>query len=359
MDFRKALLKEPAAPETESPGESDRSPEEQDLLERSTKKWKRGERSLECHRSSPMPAENAPIKEEVSDEEELDEANSDPDCPTIIVTKAEKVRLRRPWRRSLILRVLGRSVGYSYLHRRLTTFWKPEGNFELIALEQDYFIARFEFQADYDFARFGGPWMVLDHYLVVQEWIPNFDPTTNKTEKLLVWVRLPAIPVEYFEEDFLWKIGKKIGRPIKIDDTTSLVSKGKFARVCVEVDMTKPLLARFTLEGKAWPIEYEGIHLVCFKSGIYGHRQDQCGSPATPDPDAAMEQDGRADNTEPTHGGDFLDPLVKNKPTKSRLPAEKYGPWMLVTRKPRRPPRKPDTPTGQQILEKGDLFSRG
>nr|GMC82790.1 response regulator 8 [Ipomoea batatas] len=28
----------------------------------------------------------------------MDESNSDPDCPTIVVTKAENVRLRRPWR---------------------------------------------------------------------------------------------------------------------------------------------------------------------------------------------------------------------------------------------------------------------
>nr|GLL25560.1 two-component response regulator ARR2-like [Ipomoea trifida] len=32
----------------------------------------------------------------------MDESNSDPDWPTIVVTKAEKVRLRRPWRHSLI-----------------------------------------------------------------------------------------------------------------------------------------------------------------------------------------------------------------------------------------------------------------
>nr|GMD45365.1 G-type lectin S-receptor-like serine/threonine-protein kinase [Ipomoea batatas] len=54
MDFRKALLKENMATETESPGKSDQTSEEQDLLERSTKKSKRGERLPESHRNSPM-----------------------------------------------------------------------------------------------------------------------------------------------------------------------------------------------------------------------------------------------------------------------------------------------------------------
>nr|GMD48138.1 TMV resistance protein N-like [Ipomoea batatas] len=54
MDFRKALLKENMATETESPGKSDQTSEEQDLSERSTKKSKRGERLPESHRNSPM-----------------------------------------------------------------------------------------------------------------------------------------------------------------------------------------------------------------------------------------------------------------------------------------------------------------
>nr|GMC58566.1 F-box/kelch-repeat protein At1g80440-like [Ipomoea batatas] len=54
-----------------------------------------------------------------------------------------------------------------------------------------------------------------------------------------------------------------------------------------------------------------------------------------------MEHDGRANGEDTTHGGEFLNPLVKKKPSKSRLPTEKYGPWMLVTRKPKRPTQKP------------------
>lgn len=45
--------------------------------------------------------------------------------------------------------------------------------------------------------------------------------------------------------------------------------------MCVEVDITKPLLARFILRGKVGQIEYEGLHLVCYKCGIYGHCMDK------------------------------------------------------------------------------------
>lgn len=89
-------------------------------------------------------------------------------------------------------------------------------------------------------------------------------------DKLLVWVRFPALLIDYFEEDFIMKIGRQIGRPVKIDITTSLISIGKFARLCVEVDLSKPLLAKFTVGETVIPIEYEGIHMVCFICGFMG-----------------------------------------------------------------------------------------
>ena len=43
------------------------------------------------------------------------------------------------------------------------------------------------------------------------------------------------------------KLGSKIGNSVQIDSTTSMASRGHFARLCVEVDLTKPLVSKFTL----------------------------------------------------------------------------------------------------------------
>ena len=40
------------------------------------------------------------------------------------------------------------------------------------------------------------------------------------------------------------KVGAKICKPVKIDSTTSMVSRGHFTRVCVEIDLTKQLISR-------------------------------------------------------------------------------------------------------------------
>ncbi|XP_019170993.1 PREDICTED: uncharacterized protein LOC109166497 [Ipomoea nil] len=204
--------------------------------------------------------------------------------------------------------------------------WNPESGFQLITLDQDYFLAKFDALSDYETAKFGGPWMVLDHYLIAQEWRPNFNPRKNKTDSILAWVRFPSLPIEYFDDDFIKKIGKVIGRPVKIDYATNLVSKGKFARACIELDITKPLLSRFVLNSEEWPIEYQGIHQICFKCGIYGHRIEMCGK----------DQTGTTINGTPSGTAEAQPGLERP----IQKPKEKYGAWMLVTRNNRRNQQK-------------------
>lgn len=147
---------------------------------------------------------------------------------------------------------------------------------ELIAIENDYYLARFASMEDCSVAKYEGPWLILEHYLIVKSWMPDFVPFADKTEKTLAWVRIPCLPIEYYDTNFLMRVGKLIRELMKVDQATGTVSRGKFARICVEVDITKPLLAKFKLQNQIRRIEYEGLHLVCFWCGFYGHRKEEC-----------------------------------------------------------------------------------
>ncbi|XVE49009.1 hypothetical protein DITRI_Ditri01bG0047500 [Diplodiscus trichospermus] len=259
------------------------------------------------------------------------EEEEDKECPIIMVSKKEKARLRRPWRQTLIVKVLGRSIGYNYLLRRIKALWMPKAQIELVAIDNDYFIVKFESKEDYDFAKFEGPWMVMDHYLIVKEWSPNFDPIFDNTKKVLVWVRFPCLPIEYYDKDFLMKNGSKIGQPVMVDQATSLASRGKFARICIEVDITKPLLAKFQLRRRIRRIEYEGIHLICFLCGVYGHHWGNC---------PGVETHKNAESTMV-----MVDEERRRVETGVDIPAEitkNFGPWMMVSSKPRKVERNKD-----------------
>lgn len=213
----------------------------------------------------------------ISDDEEEDPDDQlDSGCPVIMLTKEEKYRLRSKWKQTLILKVLGRSVAYAYLLKRLTTFWHPKARMELVTIEGRYFLVKFASHEDYEFAKYGGPWMVLDHYLVMKERVPNFDLLTDKTKTMIVLVQFPILSAEYYDYNFPMRVRGKIGKAINIDMATSLVSRAMFARICVEVDITKPLLSKFTLRRRVRGIVYEGLHLICFKCGMYGHNTESC-----------------------------------------------------------------------------------
>ncbi|XP_031120285.1 uncharacterized protein LOC116023425 [Ipomoea triloba] len=112
--------------------------------------------------------------------------------------------------------------------------------------------------------------------LAVKDWEPDFDPMRDETQRLLVWARFPCLSIEYYDYEFLMRVGDMIGKAMKVDPATSMASRSLFARVCVEVDITKSFLAWFTLRNKMRTIEYEGLHLVCFKCGMVGHWKEGC-----------------------------------------------------------------------------------
>ncbi|XVF47016.1 hypothetical protein PTKIN_Ptkin03bG0075200 [Pterospermum kingtungense] len=177
----------------------ERSVEEADLLEWSTKKSRTVavtdkscsmemvpetpmEDMVEKYKSPEVPdIIDGDDKSWLSDEEEYCEDEEEENYLTIRISREEKARLCKPWRLTLIVKVIGRSIRYNYLLRRIKALWKPKSQMEMVALENDFFLVRFSSVEDYNFAKFEGLWMVLDHYLIVKEWTPDFDPNSDYT----------------------------------------------------------------------------------------------------------------------------------------------------------------------------------
>lgn len=63
---------------------------------------------------------------------------------------------------------------------------------------------------------------------------------------------------------------------LKVDRLTSIHDRGKFACICVELDLDKQLSSHIVIRGVKIPLEYEGLHSICFRCGRYDHKKDQC-----------------------------------------------------------------------------------
>ncbi|CAI0459474.1 unnamed protein product [Linum tenue] len=171
--------------------------------------------------------------------------------------------------------------------------------------------------------------MVEDHYVLTRRWKRGFDPEEGDDvlTNLLVWVRLPKLPMDYYDSEILKDIGNSIGRYIKMDAATRDASRGHYARICVEVDLSKPLIVKYRLERRIRRLQYEGLHNVCFECGRFGHAAEACPKNASPSP---TDEDFRQ----------AQNPATQRKIEEERPEIfEDFGPWMLASRNRKRNPR--------------------
>jgi hypothetical protein len=160
-----------------------------------------------------------------------------------------------------------------------------------------------------------GPWFIYDHYLTVKEWSPNFHPASDTIKEVAVWLRISGLPIEYYDSRALKFIGNRIGKTVKVDKNTLSLERGKYARLCVQVNLSQPLLAMFTIKGRKYNIEYEGLHMLCTICGRYGHYKEGC-----PDKAKVSEE----------HGNEKVGEATGKEANRNLAGSSVEGPWRVV-----------------------------
>jgi hypothetical protein len=167
------------------------------------------------------------------------------------VTMDEKLfqELCSPWKEALVVKLLGKNVGFNLMKDRLQKLWRLTGGFEIMDVDNGFYMVKCELLADRDKIMSDGPWMLFDHYLAVARWTPDFASPHAKVEKTLVWIRFPGLNLLYYDESVLLGLASVVGTPVKVDTNTLKVERGRFARICVEIDLTLPVVGKVNVNG--------------------------------------------------------------------------------------------------------------
>ncbi|CAN1136532.1 hypothetical protein LINPERHAP2_LOCUS9517, partial [Linum perenne] len=137
-----------------------------------------------------------------------------------------------------------------------------------------------------------------DYYITVGRWSPEFNEDAL-IQKILTWIRLPKLRIQFFNHMVVERIGNHIGRTVRLHLATSEGARVRYARVCVEVDLSKPLLGKYIIEDKVFLIEYESLDNICYSCGMYGHKVDGCPKKPFPETVPAPEKDIRLETHVP------------------------------------------------------------
>lgn len=127
-----------------------------------------------------------------------------------------------------------------------------------------------------------GPWFVLNHFLPVRQWEPKFLASEAELTYSAIWSGLPELTTEFYDLEILQKVGSKLGKLLKIDTCTSTATRGRYARICIEVAIEKPLKTHVFIGSHKQIIHYEGLNLLCVSCGRLGHHTRICPYTSTP-----------------------------------------------------------------------------
>lgn len=192
------------------------------------------------------------------------------------LSRETKLRIGEPWTKAIIVKLVGRSVGFNFLQNKLNQLWKPTRRLDCVDLGNDFFLARFYSKEDLDVVLKRGLWFIGDHFLSIRPWEPFFKLDSADVSLIAVWIRLNGLPIELYEAGVLKQLGQAIGRVLRIDAHTAMEARGKYARLCVQIDVNKPLINTILIGRFEQAVVYEGIQKLCFSCGRIGHRKEAC-----------------------------------------------------------------------------------
>lgn len=89
-----------------------------------------------------------------------------------------------------------------------------------------------------------------------------------------VWLRIYDLPLQYRKARTLLNIASRVGFPLKIDPATLSLDIGIYARVLIDVDLSRSLPKRLLVKNKKknfefflYNVDYEKLPVFCYHCG--------------------------------------------------------------------------------------------
>ncbi|KAJ4830330.1 hypothetical protein Tsubulata_016095 [Turnera subulata] len=117
---------------------------------------------------------------------------------------------------------------------------------------------------------------------------------------------------------------------VRIDHNTEDAIRGRYARVALEIDISKPLQSQVFVDDRWFHISYENIPDICFTCGLVGHSMASCPSTLNVSPSSSSSPAGST--------------VLITSPTTTAPPScQPRGEWIVAAPRQQRSPRSTAT----------------
>ncbi|KAK6145950.1 hypothetical protein DH2020_019819 [Rehmannia glutinosa] len=163
--------------------------------------------------------------------------------------------------------------------RKLLDSLKLKGTVNIHILNIKHVLLIFSHEEDFSKLWLHPLWHIESFIMRMFRWSPRFS-VHRESSIVLVWIKLPGLPIHLYDKRALLSIAKLIGQPIQIFKKTALQAKLLVALICVGLDITKPpkdcVLLCINSEIRSQKVVYESSPKYCIRCYHLGHTVDSC-----------------------------------------------------------------------------------
>ncbi|KAG8388226.1 hypothetical protein BUALT_Bualt02G0103600 [Buddleja alternifolia] len=197
---------------------------------------------------------------------------------TIFLSKEEDNFMAAPFQYSLVGKF---SHGYPTM-TRLRAKFAALGllkDFKIGVLDNKHVWIRLFDSNDYTRIWLKQTWYFDGFPMRVLKWTPDFDPK-EESPIMPIWVKILGLKPHWFHRQFLYHVASLIGKPLKLDESTTVIDNPIVARICIEINVLDRLQQDIPVqvEGKMCylKLQYEGIPQYCSRCRHRGHTISSC-----------------------------------------------------------------------------------
>ncbi|KAI0526839.1 hypothetical protein KFK09_002431 [Dendrobium nobile] len=196
-----------------------------------------------------------------------------------LLTEKELENVKR-LEKALVVKIFGDDIPFHMVSLDLRRQWNGFGKFHLTGLGRGWMLCSFEDPAAVENILSGGPWWVRGQVVGLDKWSTSFNPNSLKGISAPVWIRLPNLPLQCWDEVNICRITLMVGKPFLLDGNMFQWSRREFARICVRIHLDIKLPKGIWVEGISGKffqaVEYESLSKICEECGRIGHVVNNC-----------------------------------------------------------------------------------
>lgn len=170
------------------------------------------------------------------------------------------------------------------LREKLKPVWKNLAPWGVTSIGRGFYEFVFSSIEDARRVRSVGSWILNPGLLKFFPWTKDFSSTLQTNTYAQVWLKIHGLSQEYWRKKIIFAIASSVGTPICVDSVTSKPAIertfGHFARVLIDIDLSKELRYEVLVERKGYAFfvefEYENLPDFCGYCQAVGHHVNVC-----------------------------------------------------------------------------------